>query len=60
MKVTFILADLHSELEIGYRNRRSVTIDLIPEQQMQIGKKFVGICNGEPQYEVIMDCFVES
>ena len=67
MKITFILANNHAaRMDVIHANfsstppKRSVTIDLTPEQIEKIGIKKIGTNYGKDVYEEIHDVFVES
>ena len=60
MKITFIIANELYESETQNRCRRSVTIELTPEQEKLLNLSCVGECKAKVWYESITDCFVES
>lgn len=65
-RVTFTLADefvtqvsvIHMNEHTPFR-KRTVTIDLTPEQMERIAPRFVGQHNGHDVYEVVHDCHIE-
>lgn len=67
MKVTFILADTHcTYLSVVHENehrpyrRRTVTIELTPEQAALLAPRVVGVNGGKDVHEELLTCFVES
>jgi len=67
MRITFILADttttyvalVHENQHRPY-SKRSVSIELTPEQELLIRPRKTGHINGKVQHEIILDCFVEA
>ena len=67
MKITIVLADIHAarqdfiEAQIASTpQKRSVTIELTPEQIASIGLREVGRSYSKRVFEEIFDVFVES
>jgi hypothetical protein len=67
MKLTVILANtwetvcLYNDFQIAPQpQKRSVTIELTPEQIEAIRPRMVGFGNGQDQYEIIVDAFIEE
>jgi hypothetical protein len=67
MRVTFILADtLGTRIALTHENewipykRRSVTIELTPEQVAQVTPQKVGEWERKPVLEEIVTCFLEN
>lgn len=67
MKVTFVLADTHrTSIAIQFENesipyrRRTVIIELTPEQVALLTPRHVGVANGAPVKEEILTCWLES
>lgn len=67
MKITFILADttptyvaLVHENQYRPYSKRSVSINLTPEQEMLLRRRETGHINGKVQREIILECFVEE
>lgn len=66
-RVTFILADTHvTWVSLYHENehrpfrKRTVTIELTPEQVSQLAPRNVGVRDGEAQFEEILECFLEN
>lgn len=66
MKLTFLLADTYRtqvaivhEGESRPYGRRSVTIDLTPEQMAAVQRKLLGASSGVDVYEEYLDVFIE-
>lgn len=67
MKVTFVLADthrtyvavVHENEHVPYR-RRTVTIELTPEQVAQLAPRRVGVSQGADVYEETLTCWLEN
>lgn len=67
MRVTFILADTHAtHIAAVYENehrpyrKRTVSIELTPEQVAALKPRPVGVLNGVEQVEELLECFVDS
>jgi hypothetical protein len=67
VKVTFVLADTHrTSVAIQFENehipflRRTVTIELTPEQVAQLSPRRVGIANGVDAFEETLTCWLEN
>lgn len=67
MRVTFVIADtlvtctsiVHEGEHRPYR-RRTVTIELTPEQVAALRLRDLGWSNGHPQTEEYLDCWLEN
>ncbi len=67
MKITFVIANLFAfrqeMIHAGIPSRmerRTIRIRLTPEQIKMIGLRQVGLDAGKPQYEEIVDIFIET